>query len=138
MCVSAFNANAQIIDTPTEELEVLNGYLEAVEYHSIIKMVEHVSEDFTMYSITKDSVTMNARGKDGFNRYMIDKFKNEYYNVDVIVENIRQQGPFITFSEKAIFGPEQWYYREALVVYEVRDQKIASMWYYKTSERNRF
>lgn len=107
--------------------EVLRDYFEAYNQHEVEQILEMVSDDIRVYSVTSDTVTVDIEGKESLQNWLTKHFQ-DLPNVSSEISMINEVGNRISFTETAKWGEGQS--QSSLAVYEFLDQKIDRVWYY--------
>lgn len=118
-----FEIKAQISDNE----KTLRDYFEVYNQHSTEQVLELVSVDIRMYSVTSDTVTVDIEGIENLRNWLTEYFQ-DFPNVSSEISHLHEVGNRISFKETAHWGEDMS--QSSLAVYEFVNQKIHRVWYY--------
>lgn len=111
----------------SENEKILRDYFEAYNQHQIEHVLELVSNDIRVYSVTSDTITVDIEGEVNLRNWLTNYFR-DLPNVSSEISQINEIGNRISFTETARWGDNRA--QSALAVYEIRNEKIDRIWYY--------
>ncbi len=107
--------------------KMLRDYFEAYNQHEIEHVVEMVSDDIRMYTVTSDTMTIDINGKENLRNWLTNYFQ-DLPTVSSEISDINEVGNCISFTETARWGVDRS--QSSLAVYEFSNHKISRVWYY--------
>lgn len=111
----------------SDKEKILRDYFEAYNQHAIETVLEMVSDDIRVYSVTSDTVTIDIEGKVNLRNWLTNYFQ-DLPKVSSEISGINEVGNRISFTETAYWGEERS--QSSLAVYEIMEGKIRRVWYY--------
>ncbi|NBC66957.1 MAG: hypothetical protein GVY07_15040 [Bacteroidetes bacterium] len=115
--------DAQISDNE----KILRDYFEVYNQHDIEQVLELVSNEVRIYSVSSDTVTVDIDGKEKLRNWLSDYFR-DLPNVTSEISQLNVVGGRISFKETAYWGKSGE--QSSLAVYEMKDGRINRVWYY--------
>lgn len=111
----------------TEKSKFLQDYFDAYNQHNVKMVVDLVAEDFKMYSVMEDTMTVDINGNEELRNWLTNYFK-DLPNVTSEMGEISESGNYVSFIETAYWGENRS--QSSLAVYEIWNGKIKRVWYY--------
>ncbi len=111
----------------SEKIKLINKYFDIYNNHRVDSLIKMISGDFKMYSVTKDTTTLDIDGKEALLKWLSGYFK-DLPNVSSTTSGINVSGDYVSFIETAHWGKNKS--QSSLAVYEVVYGKILRAWYY--------
>lgn len=122
-----FSLVSTISAQQTEKSKLLQDYFDAYNQHEVKRVVDMVVEDFKMYSVMEDTMTVDINGKKELRNWLTSYFK-DLPNVYSEMSEISESGNYVSFIETAHWGDGRS--QSSLAVYEILNNKIKRVWYY--------
>lgn len=122
-----FFLNVMVFAQTAERSKILQDYFETYNQHQVDEIVEMVADDFRMYSVSPDTITVDINGKEDLRNWLIGYFE-DLPNVSSEISEISESGNYVSFIETAHWGEGRS--QSSLAVYQIQDGKISRVWYY--------
>jgi len=114
----------------SEILNVLDDQLEAFNDGDIDRLCNNISEDFIWYSVTEDSMYIEAQGVKAFRKGM-KSYYIQFKGVKSEIVAYTISGNRVSFTEKITFYDKNGEKtRSSIGVYQIDDGKITRAWYF--------
>jgi hypothetical protein len=108
---------------------ILNHQIEAFNAHDIDGLTKNLSEDFTWYSVMKDSTIAETEGIESFKEAMRNYFSH-FSGVRTKIISTVTSGKVISFKEEVSWDSESGRKSQSSIgVYLIEDSKISRAWY---------
>lgn len=117
--------------TDSSSRAVIEAHVAAFNAHDVDRMMRLVTDDVAWCSIAGDSMSTDVRGSGDLRAWLIGYFRS-YPTVHSTLEDIMPLGSFVAIRERARWQSKSGVEKNqaSIGVYEVRDGKIARVWYY--------
>ena len=130
LVLTVFLGGAAHADMPATE-QLVRSYLGAYNAHDIDAMLRHMSDDVRWMSVSEDDVEVVSRGKKRIALAMKGFFAGMPSGRSEAV-SIQNVGNFVSVVEQAFWETADGLGTQcALSVYEVADELIVNVWYYR-------
>ncbi|MDX1640718.1 MAG: nuclear transport factor 2 family protein, partial [Balneolaceae bacterium] len=87
----------------TKKSKLLQDYFDAYNQHEVKMIVDMVAEDFKMYSVMEDTMTVDIAGKENLQKWLTNYFQ-DLPNVSSEMSEISESGNYISFIETVHWG----------------------------------
>ena len=124
LCFTSVNAQSL---SETEAKAIVQKYFDAFNRHQVDELVKHVTEDFKMFSVGRDTTELSTAGKTALRKWLAGYFQ-DLPNVSSEISELNVSGSFVSFTETANWGDDKS--QSSFAVYEITDKKINRVWYY--------
>ena len=132
LLVTGINCSPEQLGTSPdpEALRIVKNHVAAFNRHDVVGMMALVGKNVRWFSVLKDSVALEADGKEALRKSMEDYF-GSIPSARSAIEDAITRGSFVAVRERAFWqGKSGEQSQASLAIYEVRDGLIQSVWYF--------
>ena len=116
--------------SPSNSVDVVAGFVTAYNRHDVAQMMARCAENVRWLTVTGDTVTVEAQGRDNLRSAMEAHFAGSPNTRSEMIK-VEGDGPMVVAIEKAMADGRAPHKAQCSAsVYQLQDGRISNVWYF--------